>query len=112
MSMNISESELKEIYDFSLDLAIRAGEILVKGIDKRCGDAKEREEQEHIEKDNAVDIVTQTDLGECQDQGRGNCLPRHFSGLSGSMGGFFQRRLAGNRRCGRADIWCRCRSFC
>jgi len=59
---NFSDEKLQEIYLFALDLGRRAGRILQDGIDARTrGD---QDEQEMVEKVNAVDIVTQTDLGE------------------------------------------------
>ncbi|KAH8807515.1 inositol monophosphatase [Xylogone sp. PMI_703] len=63
LAHSISAEELKEIYEFAIDLSHRAGEILLNGVDKRCANANGRgEEQEHVEKMNAVDIVTQTDI--------------------------------------------------
>ena len=61
----ISNAELQEIYKFALDLGRRAGRILIDGVEKRCGDAGERGNGvgRMEEKMNAVDIVTQTDLG-------------------------------------------------
>lgn len=67
MAQTFSASELKQIYDFALDLGRRAGRILIEGVEKRTGDVGEREEGGvgggQREKMNAVDIVTQTDLG-------------------------------------------------
>lgn len=63
-SHTMSEEELQELYVFSLDLARRAGKILMDGVDMRCGDSGSRTETKQEEKMNAVDIVTQTDLGE------------------------------------------------
>jgi hypothetical protein len=57
-----SDEKLQEIYLFALDLGRRAGKILQDGIDLRT---RGENEQEMVEKVNAVDIVTQTDLGEC-----------------------------------------------
>lgn len=60
MAEKISDAELQEIYAFALDLGRRAGKMLMDGVEKRCeGDEGGKEE----EKMNAVDIVTQTDLG-------------------------------------------------
>lgn len=56
-----SHEKLQEIYLFALDLGRRAGKILQDGIDLRTRGGSE---QEMVEKVNAVDIVTQTDLGE------------------------------------------------
>jgi myo-inositol-1(or 4)-monophosphatase len=64
MTELIPDSELQEIYDFALDLGRRAGKILTDGVEKRMGVHSERGEQKAEEKMNAVDIVTQTDLGE------------------------------------------------
>lgn len=68
MSVHMTDTELQEIYTFALDLGRRAGKILLDGVEKRCGAESGREEggkQEEKEKMNAVDIVTQTDLGKC-----------------------------------------------
>jgi hypothetical protein len=63
MAQSLSPSELQEIYTFALDLGRRAGQILIDGVDKRTGEQSERGEQKAEEKMNAVDIVTQADLG-------------------------------------------------
>ncbi len=67
MAHTMSEAELQEIYTFALDLGRRAGRILTDGVERRCGDVAGREGEGdgmvHKEKMNAVDIVTQTDLG-------------------------------------------------
>ena len=64
MTEKISDAELAEIYSFALDLGRRAGKILLDGIKKRTGDASSRGDGGKMEeKMNAVDIVTQTDLG-------------------------------------------------
>lgn len=59
---DVKLEELKEIYDFALSLGRRAGQILLDGVDKRCGEESGRW-QAQAEKDSAVDIVTQADLG-------------------------------------------------
>jgi myo-inositol-1(or 4)-monophosphatase len=63
MTHSLSKSELEEIYNFALDLGRRAGQILIEGVNKRTGEASERGDNAEVEKMNAVDIVTQTDLG-------------------------------------------------
>lgn len=63
MAYSLPESELKEIYTFALDLGRRAGKILLGGVEKRTGAESGRENGPIQEKMNAVDIVTQTDLG-------------------------------------------------
>lgn len=55
---------LKEIYDFAVQLAKDAGRMLMDGVEARCGnDSTAGVQQEQIEKDSSVDIVTQTDEG-------------------------------------------------
>jgi myo-inositol-1(or 4)-monophosphatase len=65
MAQEFGAEELKQIYDFALDLGRRAGRILVEGVEKRTGEVGAREEGggKQKEKMNAVDIVTQTDFG-------------------------------------------------
>ncbi len=63
MAKALSDVELKEIYNFALELGRRAGKILIEGVEKRTGAEGGREERKVEEKMNAVDIVTQTDLG-------------------------------------------------
>lgn len=58
---SLSSEELKEIYDFTIDLAHQAGDILLEGVDKRCGSEAGRD-QGQVDKDSSVDIVTETDL--------------------------------------------------
>ncbi|EAW07689.1 inositol monophosphatase family protein [Aspergillus clavatus NRRL 1] len=53
-----SQEELDEIYTFAVDLGWKAGQLLLDSIDRRIDGAGE---QSYEEKDNAVDIVTQTD---------------------------------------------------
>lgn len=72
----LEDEELREIYDFALNLGRLAGRILLDGVEKRCNSSEGRETSDmHIEKMNAVDIVTQTDYG----------------GLFSSRAGGFQR---------------------
>ena len=59
----LAPETLQEIYTFALQLARDAGEILLAGVEKRTGDAGARDDAPMEEKMNAVDIVTQTDLG-------------------------------------------------
>jgi myo-inositol-1(or 4)-monophosphatase len=63
MEKSLTGTELHEIYNFALDLGRRAGRILIEGVEKRTGAEDGREERKAEEKMNAVDIVTQTDLG-------------------------------------------------
>ncbi|KAF7893836.1 hypothetical protein EAF00_007350 [Botryotinia globosa] len=59
MADKISDAELQEIYAFALDLGMRAGKMLMDGVEKRCEGGEGGKEEEKM---NAVDIVTQTDL--------------------------------------------------
>lgn len=59
---HVKLEELKEIYAFALGLGRRAGQILLDGVEKRCGEESGRGQGQE-EKDSAVDIVTQADLG-------------------------------------------------
>lgn len=56
------KEQLAEIYDFALGLGRRAGQILLEGVEKRCGEESDTW-QDQKEKESAVDIVTQADLG-------------------------------------------------
>lgn len=53
--------DLDEIYPFAIQLGKDAGAILMKGLERRREQSHENEE--HIEKLNAVDIVTEVDNG-------------------------------------------------
>ena len=58
----IPRHELDEIHRFAIKLGKKAGTILLNGIEKRrLGDENE---DEAVEKLNAVDIVTKTDNGQ------------------------------------------------
>jgi myo-inositol-1(or 4)-monophosphatase len=72
----LSDHELSEIYDFALSLGRRAGQILLDGVDKRCGEQSGRW-QNQVDKESAVDIVTQTDLGVCSSLLGGSCTTAH-----------------------------------
>jgi myo-inositol-1(or 4)-monophosphatase len=57
----LSQDELDEIYAFAVDLGRKAGDLLMERVEQRIagGDSPQTFE----EKENAVDIVTQTDEG-------------------------------------------------
>ena len=57
----LDESELDEIYSFATQLAKRAGQMLLDAVDARSGQTGGAS---HVEKESAVDLVTQTDEGE------------------------------------------------
>ncbi|KAJ5894019.1 Inositol monophosphatase [Penicillium taxi] len=56
----LSQDELNEIYTFAVDLGRKAGKILMDRIEMRIS-RSEAQSQKFEEKENAVDIVTQTD---------------------------------------------------
>lgn len=58
----LTDKELDEIYAFAVQLGKDAGKMLMDAATSRFG-AAGKSGQEFSEKDNAVDIVTQTDEG-------------------------------------------------
>jgi hypothetical protein len=60
----IGDVELKEIYDFAVKLGRNAGNMLMDAARSRFGDGEAAGTTlEYAEKENAVDLVTQTDEG-------------------------------------------------
>ncbi|KAK7537636.1 inositol monophosphatase [Phyllosticta citricarpa] len=59
-AIEIEQAELDEIYAFAVQLGKDAGKMLLEAAMSRCS-AGRPEEKEHVEKMNAVDLVTQTD---------------------------------------------------
>ncbi|TKA69415.1 Protein qutG [Cryomyces minteri] len=59
----LSQEDLDGIYAFAVQLGKDAGRLLLDAARLRCSDDREPE-QDHVEKANAVDLVTQTDEGE------------------------------------------------
>ncbi|KAF2191390.1 inositol monophosphatase [Zopfia rhizophila CBS 207.26] len=58
----LSREELDEIYAFALNLGKDAGKMLLDAAKLRIGDDRaSKEQKEHVEKENAVDLVTETD---------------------------------------------------
>lgn len=59
---SLTQDELDGIYAFAVNLGKRAGQMLVDAAQVRIdgGDATQ-EEKEHVQKENAVDLVTETD---------------------------------------------------
>lgn len=55
-----SDTVLREIYDFALELGQNAGQMLFEAAQKRMSGELQLDE---VEKLNSVDIVTQTDEG-------------------------------------------------
>lgn len=65
MATQISTQELDEIYAFAVQLGKDAGQMLMTAAESRFGDENAPgREQQSVEKDSSVDIVTQTDEGE------------------------------------------------
>lgn len=69
----LTETELDEIYSFAIQLAKEAGQKLLDAVDARLGRTSTAtgttgggggEAVGHVEKESAVDLVTETDEGE------------------------------------------------
>ncbi|KAF2019748.1 inositol monophosphatase [Aaosphaeria arxii CBS 175.79] len=59
---DISQDELDDIYAFAVNLGKEAGSMLLDAAKLRIGDNRATQEQkEHVQKENAVDLVTETD---------------------------------------------------
>ena len=71
MSVNLAV-DLDEVYTFAVQLGKDAGSLLMDGAHLRYGNALR---SNHIEKESAVDLVTQTDEGEFRDMGGRGPLP-------------------------------------
>lgn len=58
----ISQEELDGIYAFAVDLGKKAGQMLTDAAQIRIdGGSASSEQKEHVQKENAVDLVTETD---------------------------------------------------
>ena len=66
-----SSLDLDEIYEFAVRIGKEAGAMLQRAAEARFGDSRE---SKHIEKENAVDLVTQTDIGKfcCVQRSKGH----------------------------------------
>lgn len=62
MAANLSSKELDDIYSFAIQLGKDAGKMLLGAAMLRCKGGI-AENTAHVEKMNAVDLVTQTDEG-------------------------------------------------
>lgn len=61
----ISRHELDEIYTFAVELGKQAGKMLMEAAQLRIrGGGNRTEQKEHVQKENAVDLVTETDESE------------------------------------------------
>ncbi|KAF4207776.1 hypothetical protein CNMCM6805_005164 [Aspergillus fumigatiaffinis] len=60
MAIEFTQAQLDEIYAFAVDLGRKAGDLLLERIDRQIASDGETA-YAYTEKDNAVDIVTQTD---------------------------------------------------
>lgn len=59
-----SSLDLDEIYEFAIKVGKEAGSMLMSSAQARFGGAQESHQ---VEKENAVDLVTQTDIGKLTD---------------------------------------------
>lgn len=62
----LSQDELDEIYAFAVDLGRKAGDLLMERVEQRISGGNGPQTFE--EKENAVDIVTQTDEGKLREE--------------------------------------------
>lgn len=61
----ISREELDEIYVFAVELGKQAGKMLLDAAQVRItGGSGNQKSKEHVQKENAVDLVTETDESE------------------------------------------------
>jgi myo-inositol-1(or 4)-monophosphatase len=61
---DISREELDGIYAFAVELGKKAGKMLMDAAQLRMsGTWGSKQEKEHVQKENAVDLVTETDEG-------------------------------------------------
>ena len=59
---SLSQDELDDIYAFAIELGKAAGKMLMDAAQLRIsGEVSTHEEKEHVQKENAVDLVTETD---------------------------------------------------
>jgi len=59
--MEISREELDEIYAFAVQLGGQAGKMLMDAAQLRIEGGNATGQDEHVQKENAVDLVTETD---------------------------------------------------
>ena len=60
----LQQHELDDVYAFAVELGKRAGKMLMDAAGLRMGNGNASKEQiEHVQKENAVDLVTETDEG-------------------------------------------------
>lgn len=57
---NDTSLDLDGIYEFAIQIGKRAGDMLMRAAEARFDSSQE---SKHVEKESAVDIVTQTDIG-------------------------------------------------
>ncbi|KAF1833238.1 inositol monophosphatase [Decorospora gaudefroyi] len=61
MMNNMSTEELDDIYTFAVDLGKQAGKMLMEAAQLRISGSCPAPERDHVQKENAVDLVTETD---------------------------------------------------
>lgn len=88
MAGTLSQDELDEIYTFAIDLGRKAGKMLMDRVDQRVAGG---ETNTFEEKENAVDIVTQTDEGERPHRTRLQAAP--------SLGNHIANRVSQTSKC-------------
>lgn len=74
----LTSEDLGEVYRFSIGLAKEAGQLLLDGANQRI--QGQNVANDHIEKENSVDIVTKTDEGKSMTFECILCIPKRSSG--------------------------------
>lgn len=78
---HLTSDELNDIYAFAVELGKRAGTMLKDAAQLRMsGGSGTREEKAHVQKENAVDLVTETDEGRSRTQ-HDVTFDKHLSSL-------------------------------
>lgn len=67
---SVSQNELDQIYAFAVELGRAAGTMLMDAAQLRMTGGATQEEKEHVQKENAVDLVTETDESRLRDANR------------------------------------------
>jgi hypothetical protein len=57
----LSKAELDDIYAFAVELGKEAGKMLMEAVRVRMGETGSLDQEEHLQKENAVDLVTEAD---------------------------------------------------
>lgn len=102
----IEETELDEIHSFAVALAKQAGQMLLDAVELRAGKTVR---EGHVEKESAVDLVTQTDQG-TSEHDNDTKLIRYWASRCGSLHSFkHSRQVSYPRVCHISENFSVCR---